>query len=116
MEKNVFCCLFKGQQTTDFGHALPELVEGITLGTSTRSVTEQLSTKKRRVKHPLFISSVCLTRLYFCLVVFKNHSNIHLNDSNIHLIPSSSPALLYYAIPGLEFQRVFESYILNIPQ
>ena len=59
----VFCCLFKGQQstdngqrTTDFGHAVPELVEGITLGTSTGSVTEQLSIfsfqisiKKRRI-------------------------------------------------------------------
>ena len=68
---NLWLSTDNSQQSTDFGYAVPELVEGITLGTSTESVTEQLSTKKRRVKHPLFISSVCLTRLYFCLVVFK---------------------------------------------
>ena len=38
-QKIVFYCLFKSQRTTDFGYAVPKLVEGITLSTSTGSVT-----------------------------------------------------------------------------
>ena len=68
---NLWLSTDNSQQTTDFGYAVPELVEGITLGTSTGSVTGELSTKKRRVNNPILFLGFVDTSLPWRLVVFK---------------------------------------------
>ncbi|MBR5146280.1 MAG: hypothetical protein IKW54_01485 [Bacteroidales bacterium] len=64
---NLWLSTDNSQQSTDFGYAVPELVEGITLGTSTGSVTEQHSTKKRRINNPILFLGFVDTSLLVVL-------------------------------------------------